>query len=43
VGAVSHERQELLQRIAIALLRIACEIPLHNEVLQQEPADPGVE
>ena len=41
VGSASDERQKLLQRIPVACLRIAGEIPFGNEVLQQEPADPG--
>jgi hypothetical protein len=41
VGGASDERQELLQRISITLLRIAGEVPLGNEVLQQEAANPG--
>ena len=40
-GGASDERQKLLQRIPIALLRVAGSIPLGNEVLQQESPDPG--
>src|SRR3972149_985554 len=43
VSDASNKRQELLQRIPIALLRIAGEIPLANEILQQKPADPGAQ
>jgi hypothetical protein len=32
--AAGDEQQELLQRITVALLRIAGEVPLNNEVLQ---------
>jgi hypothetical protein len=41
MGGASDEWQKLLQCVPITLLRIAGEIPLRNEVLQQEPADPG--
>jgi hypothetical protein len=39
-GTASDERQELLQGVTIAFLRIPGEVSLDNEVLQQEPADP---
>ena len=40
VGTAGNKRQELLQCVPIALLRVACEIPLDNEIFQQESADP---
>jgi hypothetical protein len=40
VGPASNERQKLLQGIPITFLRIPGEVPLDNEVLQQETADP---
>jgi len=37
---MSNERQKLLQGIPITFLRIPGEVPLDNEVLQQETTDP---
>jgi hypothetical protein len=42
-GTTSDERQKLLQGVPIALLGIASEVPLNNEVFEQEPADPGTQ
>ena len=42
-GLACGEGQELLQRVAVALLRVAGEVSFADEVLQQETPDPGTQ
>jgi hypothetical protein len=42
-GAAGSERQQKGERVAIAPLRVAGEVSLADEVLEQVPADPRTE
>src|SRR5262249_31256208 len=42
-GGATEEWQELAQHVAVTPLRVAGEVPLAGEVLQQEASDPGAQ